>query len=201
MSIKYDIHFIENHRGSGGKKQFVNILSRGVLSPRQLERRMERSSSITAADAQAVFTELREQAVHELSHGNRLHIPGIGFLSLQAATVKPLDDNITSDMIYVRNIKFRPEELFLEDIRQEAHFEKSKYTTASTPADDDSVKDTIVAYLHSHDIITTSILRGEMSLSGYKARQHLERLTKAGVLRKIGNSNAPYWVLNGDNHQ
>lgn len=195
MSIKYDIHVIENHRGSGKEKKFVNIQNKGMLGERQLERRMERSSCITVSDAKAVFAEMRTQAVHELSHGNRVHIPGIGYLSLQAATMKPCDDGITSGMIYVRNVKFRPEEQFLEDIRKDARFERSKYTTRSAPASNDTVRDTVVEYLQSHDNITTSRLRGVMALSGYKARQHLARLTNEGVLRKVGNNNAPYWVL------
>lgn len=195
MSIKYDIHYIENHRGSGKPQQFVNIQNKGVLSVRQLEKRMERSSSITASDAKAVFEEIRSQAVRELSHGSRLHIPGLGFLSLQAATVGPCEGDIKSDMIFVRNIKFRPEEQFLEEIRKNAKFEKSKYTTLSAPATDDVVEDYIVDYLQTNTNITTTKLRSLMGLSGYKARQHLARLTKEGVLQKFGNHNSPYWIL------
>lgn len=195
MSIKYDIHLMKNHCGTGRTKLFVNILHEDPIDDRQLEAKMENSASITASDVRGVLTELSAQAVSELSSGHRFHIPGIGYLSLQASTKCKSIPDVKGYQIYLRNLKFRPEEQLLNAVRSRVTFERSVYTTASKPTTDSEVREFVLDYIRKHTYITTALLSSNMHLSRYLSRKYLTALTDSGVLEQRGNYNSPLWVI------
>ena len=86
MSIKYEIHSIKNSKGSGKEQEFVRIFDNPPQTDQQLEGHIQDNCSLTKGDVQAALMTLRDCMIHELSCGNRFHIPEIGYFSSVCAT-------------------------------------------------------------------------------------------------------------------
>ena len=82
MSIKYEIQSIKNSKGTGKEQEFVRIFENPPQTDRQLESHIQDNCSLTKGDVQATLMTLRDSMINELSHGNRFHIPEIGYFSL-----------------------------------------------------------------------------------------------------------------------
>ena len=116
MSIKYEIHTIENSQESGEECNFARIFEHEPMTAKQLKSHIQASCSLTEGDIEATLSALREHMIHELSHGNRFYIPSIGYFSLSVDLDMPDDkpiDKVRGDYISVRNIKFRPDATIL----------------------------------------------------------------------------------------
>lgn len=87
---------------------------------------------------QATLMTLRDSMINELSHGNRFHIPEIGYFSLAVNLDMPDDkpmEKVRGDYIRVRNIKFRPDAELLNEVKRNVRFERAKFSSkqANTP--------------------------------------------------------------------
>lgn len=91
MSIKYEIHSIKNSKGTGEEQEFVRIFEYPPQTDRQLESHIQNNCSLTKGDVQVTLMTLRDCMIHELSHGNRFHIPEIGYFSLAVDLDMPED--------------------------------------------------------------------------------------------------------------
>ena len=134
MSIKYEIHSIKNAKGTGKEQEFVRIFENQPQTDRQLESYIQDSCSLTKGDIQATLMTLRDCMIRELSHGNRFHIPEIGYFSLSVdlnlPDGKPLE-KVRGDDISVRNIKFRPDAELLSEVKKNVRFERAKFSSKS----------------------------------------------------------------------
>lgn len=91
MSIKYEIQSIKNSKGTGKEQEFVRIFENPPQTDRQLESHIQDNCSLTKGDVQATLMTLRDSMINELSHGNRFHIPEIGYFSLAVNLDMPDD--------------------------------------------------------------------------------------------------------------
>ncbi len=146
----------------------------------------------------AVMPELCHYAKEELSAGHRFYLPEIGYLSLSVSNTPPTeksDGKLTGRDIYLRNIDFRPEAKFLNEIRHKVHFEKSKYSKLSKRYTEKEMWQMIGAYLAENPYLTTSIMCSQFGLSKYMAAQWLTRFVDAGRLVKKGTQHLPLYFL------
>ena len=120
MSIKYTVQQIENAVGSGEARPFVRLQQGVAMTTEQLAAKIAASSTLTPADVKAVMSELCHYAKEELKAGNRFYLPEIGYLSLSVGNT-PSDmlpkGVLTGKDIFVRNVDFKPELRFLNEIK------------------------------------------------------------------------------------
>lgn len=198
MVIKYEVQSIENSEGKGVSRPFIRLHQGRSMTTDELADKLAASSTLTAADMKAVMSELCHYAKEELSAGNRFYLPEIGYLSLSVSNTPPEkkpNGKLTGKDIYLRNIDFRPEAKFLNEIRGKVHFEKSKYTTLSTRYTEDEMWQKTEAFLVENGYLTQSLLRSLFGLSKYMAAQWLSRFIAAGKLVKKGTQRAPLYFL------
>lgn len=198
MAIKYEVQHIENAVGSGESRPFIRLHQGAAMTTEQLADKIAESSTLTPADVKAVMSELCHYAKEELKMGNRFYLPEIGYLSLSVGNT-PLDKlpngKITGKDIYVRNVDFKPEAKFLNEIKREVNFEKSHYVSKSVDYNEDDLWKKVEAYLVENRYITRRIMRIVFGLSKYKAAQWLERFVDDGRLMKKGTSHQPLYFL------
>lgn len=198
MSIKYEIQTIRNSQGCGKDRYFARIFEHEQLTGRQLETLIQTNCSLTIGDIHAVLIALREQMLHQLSTGRRVHIPEIGYFSL-AVNIDLPDDNSASKArandIRVRNIHFRPDMSLLNDIRQQTQFESAQFSTVSKKYTEESLRMGICEYFETHHYINRRILEKNFSLRKNTALAWLKHFTETGLLRKEGAHNAPMYFL------
>lgn len=198
MSIKYEVQHIENAVGSGEARPFIRLRQGAAMTAEQLAAKIAESSTLTPADVKAVMSELCHYAKHELIGGNRFYLPEIGYLSLSVGNTPPEQlphGKITGKDIYVRNVDFKPEAKFLNEIKQGVNFEKSNYTNMSVDYAEADLWQKVEAYLTESHYITRRIMGSQFGLSRYKAAQWLARFTEEGLLKKEGTPHQPLYFL------
>ena len=199
MSIKYEIHSIKNAKGTGKEQEFVRIFENQPQTDRQLEIYIQDSCSLTKGDIQATLMTLRDCMIRELSHGNRFHIPEIGYFSLSVdlnlPDGKPLE-KVRGDDISVRNIKFRPDAAMLQEIKGNVSFERATFTTKSANLTEESLLAKLKEFLTASNCITRRDMEREFGLRQSVALKWLKHFTETGVLTKGGAKNSPVYFWN-----
>jgi predicted histone-like DNA-binding protein len=198
MSIKYTVQQIENAVGSGEARPFVRLQQGAAMTTEQLAAKIAASSTLTPADVKAVMSELCHYAKEELEAGNRFYLPEIGYLSLSVGNT-PSDmlpkGVLTGKDIFVRNVDFKPELRFLNEIKRSVSFEKSHYATASVSYTAEELWQKVAAFLSKNQYITCRMMRVEFGLTKYKATQWLNRFTAEHRLSKRGTHFHPLYFL------
>lgn len=198
MSIKYEVQKIENAVGSGEARSFIRLHQGKAMTTDELANRIADSSTLTPADVKAVMSELCHYAKEQLKNGNRFYLPEIGYLSLSVGNTPPdmlPHGKITGKDIFVRNIDFKPEAKFLNEIKQGVSFEKSPYSSKSVEYAEDDLWTKIQAYISENNYITRRIMCSQFGLSKYKAAQWLARFVEEGKLKKSGTNHLPLYFL------
>lgn len=198
MSIKYEIHTIENSQGTGEPRHYVQLFEQEPLAQRQLEERIQASCTLTVGDIEATLSALRATMIHELAHGRRFHIPTIGYFSLSAdldmPEGKPID-KVRADYISVRGIRFRPDASVLREVRSGASFERATFTTRSRQYDEDELWQKVKSHIAADGYITRRDMELFFGLRQYMALKWLKHFTATGRLRKRGARNSPVYFL------
>lgn len=198
MAVQYELHEIENSKGSGETQAYVRLSQGRAMSPEQLTKAIEATCTLTDADVKAAMAELCYFAVRELQAGRRFHLPEIGYLSLSAAlnsTERDTDDTTGGEKVVLRGINFRPERRFLQKVRNGLTFEKSGRTTSSTRFTDEELTARVTDYLGANRYLTCRALMYELGVSEYTARQALARLVEIGVLVREGTARRYIYFL------
>lgn len=198
MSIKYEIHSIKNSKGTGEEQKFVRIFKLPPQTDRQLENHIQNNCSLTKGDVQATLMTLRDCMIHELSHGNRFHIPEIGYFSLAVNLDMPDDkpmEKVRGDYISVRNIKFRPDAELLNEVKRNARFERAKFSSKSRQYTEEELLGKIKEYLATNNCITRRDLELHFGLRQSAALKCLKHFTEIGILKKEGARNSPVYFL------
>lgn len=177
MNINYEVHEIENAQGRGEARAYVSLRTSKSKTIDEMSDMIERATTVTAADVKAVMSEFCHVAVGELSSGCRVHIPGLGYLSLSAAYAKTENNGkgeITGKDIFVRSIRFKPEARFLSGVRKRSSFRKSRDTSVSVRYRDVDIWQAVSDYLSTHDFVTRRIMCEQFGLSDYMAARWLD---------------------------
>lgn len=198
MAIKYEIMTIENADGNGGSHKFVRLSQPNMLTAGQLGRDIESSCTLTRADVDGMMAALRSILVRELSQGNRVYLPSIGYFRLSGCLEKPENGSkqtITAKDIRLKGIVFRPEQGLINEVRQRASFEKADSTSQSSKYDEAELWPKVEAYIKQNHYITTTELRRIGGLSKYMANKWLKLFTDKGLLLKSGSPKLPFYHL------
>ena len=199
MAIKFDIHSINNAAGEDKQQPFVKLLPAKAISDEEIAQRIEQACTVTQSDIVAVLSALSRLAAEELSEKGAFHLPAIGYFTLQAATHDTDNvpvEKLKGNYIGVRNIKFQPEQTWLNKVRSHAKFARLKGTTQSMSYEEDELRQKMSAFLTSGDgTITCKAMRFHFGLSQYMATKWLAHFVSTGFLRKLGSKHAPIYVL------
>ena len=197
MELEYELKTIENAKGEGYGQRYVSLQQAEPLNAGQVEQEIESATSLTAADVRGVLTVLRDMIVRDLSQGRRVHLDGIGYLSLSAGLALAGDDDrkVTGKDIYLRGVNFRPEDKLVSTIRGNVSFRCSKRSSKSAAYTSDELWGKVKAYLSTHRFITVNVMREQFALSRRKASEGLTAMVAAGRLVKEGTPRHPVYFL------
>ena len=194
MEINYEIATINNAKGMGGTQPYVFLDLQPSLTKKQIEERIEQSTTLTRADIRGVLSELRYIIEQSLKEGRRFHLDGIGYLSLSAGMSfanNNVEDNVddkklTGKNIYLRGINFLPERELLTAVRSNVVFRRSKTTSRSTIYKEEELWQKVEAYLSGNRYITVRNMHEHFGLTRYAASKWLSAFVAEGRLVKDG---------------
>lgn len=198
MSIKYEIHSIQNAQGTGKERHYAHIYEQPAMTPQQLASRIQDSCSLTKSDVEGTVSALREAMIRELEQGHRFYIPKIGYFSLSVGLEipdgKPID-KVRGDDIKVRNINFQPEASMLQEIKSHSRFEHAEFSTLSKKQSEESLLKKITVFLSKNKCLTRRDMELEFGLRRSTAYKWLKHFTETGVLKKEGTWTSPVYFL------
>ncbi len=195
MSIKFDIHSIENSNGSGEQRLFARPQYAQPLSLKQLEESISHSCTLTASDIRGVLAALSHVMTTELAAGHRVHLPGIGYFALKVGLNMPEGRaKPKGNQLYASSIRFRPETSVMTDLRQRVSFERMEGTTRSHKYNPDEMAEKVKTYLATHRFLNRKTMEEEFGLRKSAALRWLKQLTEQGILVKDGPKSSPVYL-------
>lgn len=195
MSIKFDIHRIENSCGTGAARIFARPQLHDALTLAQLEERICHSCTLTASDIRSVLAALTEVMQAELSAGSRVHLPGIGYFAPKVGLNVPENPSgVKGNHLYTASIRFRPEAALLHRVRRDTHFERMEGSSRSRQYTPDEMGQKVRSYLHDHHFVTRRVMEEEFGLRKTMAQRWLARLVAQGLLARKGAKNSPVYT-------
>lgn len=198
MAIKCEIRTIENADGNGGRHEYVRLIQPNMMTAEQLGRDIENSCTLTQADINGMMAALRHIMIRELSYGNRVYLPSIGFFRLSAQISKSDDDakqKLTGSDIRLKGIVFRPERSIVDEIRQRIRFSVKSESRLSAQFDETELWSKVEAYIQQNRHITTNEMSRLCGMSMYMARKWLTAFTEQGRLLKSGTRHLAVYYL------
>ena len=198
MELKYDIYTIKNAAGSDEDRQYVRLMQYEPMDEKQLLAKIQDWCTLTKGDVAAVLAELHDIAVSELTGGNRMFIPGIGYFSLSASLEMPEDKpgkKITGREVRITGINFRPEATLMQEVQRGVHFARSRYSSQSTQYTEEKMLAKIKDYLQDNRYITSRIMCMQFGLTRYATDKWLKLFCAKGILVKDGTPHSPIYFL------
>lgn len=197
MELEYELKTIENAKGEGHGQRYVSLRQAEPMNAEQMEREIESATTLTAADVRGVLAVLHDMIVRDLSQGRRVHLDGIGYLSLSAGLALAADDGhkVTGKDVYLRGVNFRPEDRLVDAIRGNVSFRRGKRASKSAAYTADELWEKVKAYISIHRFITVNAMREQFALSRRKASDGLAAMVADGRLVKAGSQRRQIYLL------
>lgn len=198
MDVKYDVYTLQNARGEGEERTYVRLQQAPVMRQEQLLDYVQKHCSLTRGDVAAVLAELHDLFVHEFSQGHRVYLPEIGYFSMSAGLEMPEDHpdkKITAREVRLTGINFKPEASLMQDVQEQVHFVRSRYSSQSTRYTSKQLLKLVRKYLDENRYITCRMMRTQFGLTQYMAQKWLDHFCEEGILVKDGTKRSPIYFL------
>lgn len=194
MSVKYEFYPNPAAEGNPGEPRYhVRTVTEGTVDTPWLARKIQSRCTASSADVKAVLEALQEVVVEELTEGRRVHIDGLGYLSMTLAcpSVEP-GRAIRAESIRFKSVSFRAEAGLKEKLAA-ARFERADrkhHSTSFTPAETD---DLLAGYFATHPTLSRQNFQHLCGCLKTTANRRLKTLVKEGKLRNIGLRQFPLY--------
>jgi predicted histone-like DNA-binding protein len=112
MAIHYEFYESPSLDGKEKKNYHPRVVTFGKITTEQLAREIQYESSLTRADVKAVLTSLADKLAEHLAEGQKIHLEGIGYLSVSLQCDKEIHNH--EDMkrapVAFKSVNFRADE-------------------------------------------------------------------------------------------
>jgi predicted histone-like DNA-binding protein len=189
MPIKFDIYPNPKRKNdTADTKYHARIITNRIVSEKTFADEISKASSLTPGDILGVLTELRSNIVTHLLQGERIHLPGIGYMELSIDNPEIDSDgpNFSSKRLKVKTIKFQPEKELKQDIRSKASFERIKETPHSAVRSEKDTTALLRKIFKENDMVTRKQLGLLMDYTPSKTYTLLRNLKNQGHVEEHG---------------
>ena len=115
MEIEYDLYENPVNEGTGSQKLHAKVVTKDVITTKNLRENITRKCTATPADVAAVLTAISDELYDALSDGYSVHIDGLGYFSLSlSCNSEEGSVNMDNADVRVRRIKFVPEKVLMD---------------------------------------------------------------------------------------
>lgn len=197
MPVKFDLYNNPEKEGVTTSKLHAKVITKGVVTTRNLSESINQKCTLTAADVRAVLAALNTELYNALSNGYSVHLEGIGRFSLSlkcASDVNP--EHVTASDISVKGIRFTPDKE-LSDMFETVQFE---HLTDDSRHSKNMEQEEILAKMESFFAENQFMRRRDFEkLTGFnksKALRSLKVFVEDGVLKNVGTKEMPMYIKN-----
>lgn len=197
MPVKFDLYKNPEKEGVAVPKLHAKVITRDVVTTRNLRDTINRKCTVAPADVAAVLTALSSEMFEALSDGYSLHLEGIGHFSLSlkcAPDVNP--KHVSASDISVKGIRFLPEKELLEKFKT-VEFERLKDASRhSENMEMSEIMEKMDAYFAENQFMRRQNFEKLTGFNKSKALRTLKQLVEDGILKNAGTKQMPMYIKN-----
>lgn len=195
MAISYEFYETPNPKKDGKKSYHPRTVSWHKVTTEKLAQEIQYESSLTRADVKAVLTSLADKLADHLADGRKIHLEGIGYLSVSLQCDREIHNH--EDMkrapVMFKAVNFRADEELKKKLRR-AKMERSNIRQHSMPLTDEEIDAKLDEYFATHPVITRRQFQHLCLLRDSTAHRHIRRLLEEGKLRNVNTSRNPIYM-------
>lgn len=197
MPVKFDLYNNPEKEGVAVPKLHAKVITRDVVTTRNLRDTINSKCTVAPADVAAVLTALSSEMFEALSDGYSLHLEGIGHFSLSlkcAPDVNP--KHVSASDISVKGIRFLPDKELLEKFKT-VEFERLKDASRhSENMEMSEIMEKMDAYFAENQFMRRQDFERLTGFNKSKALRTLKQLVEDGILKNAGTKQMPMYIKN-----
>lgn len=195
MAISYEFYETPNPKKDGKKSYHPRTVSWHKVTTEKLAQEIQYESSLTRADVKAVLTSLADKLANHLADGQKVHLEGIGYLSVSLQCDREIhnQEDMKRAPVMFKAVNFRADEELKKKLRR-AKMERSNIRQHSMPLTDEEIDAKLDEYFATHPIITRRQFQHLCLLRDSTAHRHIRRLLEEGKLRNVNTSRNPIYM-------
>lgn len=198
MEIEYDLYENPGNEGNGSQKLHAKVVTKDVITTKNLREYITMKCTATPADVVAVLTALSDELYNALSDGYSVHIDGLGYFSLSLGCNSEAGSKNKADVdVWVRGIKFVPEKELLEKFETanlQRVTDKSRHSEKMT---DEEVMKRLQGYFAENEYMQRKDFEKLTGFNLSKSSRYIKLLVDNGVLKNIASKYHPVYILAG----
>lgn len=185
-------------KGKGGEKMFPQVLTYSKIGSDQILEMMERNAGVKPGETMKAMTGLNQVICEMLSNGHRVQINGLGTfaVSVKGEIKKKDNGSLALENAYINKVIYTPDASLMKELRAVSVLLLSQQVDENGSLTDDSALDAALGVLEKEGVILSETFAKECGVSREYARQWLERLTQAGLLKRTGSKNRYVYLEN-----
>lgn len=196
MEIEYDLYENPGKDGTDSQRLHAKVVSKNVVTTKNLRENITRKCTATPADVAAVLTAISDELYDALSDGYSVHIDGLGYFSLSLSCNSEAGSrNMDNVDVWVRGIKFVPEKVFVEKFGTANLVRVKDESRHSEKMSDDEVMKRLETYFAKSQYMQRSDFEELTGFNLSKSSRYIKRLVDDGVLKNISSKFHPVYVL------
>lgn len=196
MEIEYDLYENPGKDGTGSQRLHAKVVTKNVVTTKNLRENITRKCTATPADVAAVLTAISDELYDALSDGYSVHIDGLGYFSLSLSCNSEAGSrNMDNVDVWVRGIKFVPEKVFVEKFETANLVRVKDESRHSEKMSDDEVMKRLETYFAKSQYMQRSDFEELTGFNLSKSSRYIKRLVGDGVLKNISSKYHPVYVL------
>lgn len=196
MEIEYDLYENPGKDGTGSQRLHAKVVTKNVVTTKNLRENITRKCTATPADVAAVLTAISDELYDALSDGYSVHIDGLGYFSLSLSCNSEAGSrNMDNVDVWVRGIKFVPEKVFVEKFGTANLVRVKDESRHSEKMSDDEVMKRLETYFAKSQYMQRSDFEELTGFNLSKSSRYIKRLVDDGVLKNISSKFHPVYVL------
>ncbi len=197
MPVKFDLYKNPEKEGVAVPKLHAKVITRDVVTTRNLRDTINSKCTVAPADVAAVLTALSSEMFEALSDGYSLHLEGIGHFSLSlkcAPDVNP--KHVSASDISVKGIRFLPDKELLEKFKT-VEFERLKDASRhSENMEMSEIMEKMDTYFAENQFMRRQDFERLTGFNKSKALRTLKQLVEDGILKNAGTKQMPMYIKN-----
>lgn len=194
MAIKFDYYHIPPTFGEekDSKRYYARVVGGQTVDVEAMAPQIQTSSALSKGDVIHAVEALATEIQHQLSEGNHVYLPGIGYFSLSLSAPKDADPEKThSQQIKIKKVEFRADQRLKDALNEKASFKRSEVKHHSNKLSDVEVEHMLREAFIKNPYIYRSDFAEMGGLTRATSQRYLNKLIQEGKIVKKGSQRFP----------
>lgn len=198
MAITFDFYRTPSASGKSkdaSENYHARVVGGTTVGLDSLVSRIQQRCTLSKGDITAAVDELSTELVNELSNGNHVYLPGIGYFSLSLSAPKNACPEQTHNQhIQVKKVEFRADQHLKDALKERATFRRSPLKHHSAVLSEEEIERKLCDTFNEVPYLSRPDFAKLTGLTRMTAQRQLDRFVEAGKMVKKGSPHFPMYL-------